>query len=122
MKKKISNIRFKYNLFKLKRLYNTLIKKRTKYKKIVSDKNKFFDTFVKDEEDKFLNASLLHTFDKDIQKNFLKILKLKNEIEKILNKINIVNVDFISTLYDKNLSEADLRFIKSLLFLVKISK
>ena len=95
----------KYSFGKLKKYNNLFIAKS-------SEKRKFVNFFIKDEEDKLLNKKVLEEFDKVIQKYKYKVFKQEQIINGILYKLGIVDTNYLQLPYIEKLSDSKLLLIK----------
>ena len=95
----------KYSFGKLKKYNNLFVAKS-------SEKRKFVNFFIKDEEDKLLNKKVLEEFDKVIQNYKYKVFKQEQIINGILYKLDIVDTNYLLLPYIEKLSDSKLLLIK----------
>lgn len=107
-------LKFKYKFWKLKKQYKKFFLIKEKYISKSAEKKKFVSFFIKDEEDKILNKKVIDSFDKQIQKFKLKLYKKENKINKLLFSLGIIDLNFISVLYEFGISNKDAQIIKEI--------
>lgn len=91
----IKKIKIWYLFILLEYYYNKYNKYDLTLNKKKSSKNKYIKFFIKDNDDLILNKEYLDTLDKEIYNIHLKYIKSLNDINKILFKLDLVDINYI---------------------------